>query len=216
MKIIRSLLVLLFCFPLSGCASIRYKTASHIEPVALFDGEVIDLNIKVTFPRSISVPFITHGNIFFGRKGGYEYSFEYQEKTFSRKGEEIWLSLNLYEGKFYLWTTTLHAQSYEKSRFYVYDLKGSDWQEIDRTQFPKSIAVKNLNSRFDREENEMEIARELNPDDRKFRESPTAHLWLILEKGVFLERSHWEVKDIDFLKSFKLEHIKRPVPIPEK
>lgn len=216
MKIIRSILVVVFCIPLSGCASIRYKTSSHVENVDLFNGKGTELNITTTFPRSISVPFITHGNIFFGKKHTYEYSFKYDGKLISKKGEEIWLLLNLYEGDFYVWTTTLYSQDYKNSKLYKYDMEKFEWQEIDRTKFPKSIAVKNLNSRFDREKDEMDVARKLNPDVRKFRESPTAHLWLMLEKDIFLERSHWEIKDIDFLKNFKREHIKKPVPISDK
>lgn len=202
--------VLVIGMPLSGCTSIRYKTSHHSQPVILSNGQVIDVDLKITCPKSISIPFITHGDFFFGKKHIYEYSFSLNGITISKKGNEEWLLLNIYDDSLYIWTTTLYAQNYEKSKLYKYDMKKHEWQQVDRTLFPKAIAVQNLPSRkINRVENDVEIARKLDPHDRQFRKSPTAHLWLMLEKGTFIERSYWEVKDVEFLKDFKKKYLNR-------
>ncbi|MBC8205869.1 MAG: hypothetical protein ISR85_01380 [Kiritimatiellales bacterium] len=213
--------LLIFSLPLFGCASLRYETSHYSDSVKLFSGETITLNEIITSPRGTSVPFIFHGYISFGKKHTYEYSFEYANKTISMKSDEIWLLLNKYEGDFYIWTKSFFTEKLSNSKLYRYNTKNSKWDRIDRAEFPKSIAVKNLNlwekaGTCDAHGiiNDKEIARKLNPNDHHFVDSLTAHLWLMLETGTFLEKSHWDV-DSEFLKQFKENYIKQPVPIAD-
>jgi len=72
--------------------------------------------------------------------------------------------------------------------FRYYAQQGSAFTEISPSVFPKSIATQNLGfvSRYfvtDRQRDEVQIARDLDPSDIVFRRSMTAKLWFHLGTG---------------------------------
>jgi hypothetical protein len=220
-----SIFLLLSISLCEGCSSWRYETSHSSEIVELFDNETILLNKTFKSPKSITVPFIYHGEFFFGDRIIYQYSFEHQTQTICKDDElmnesEIWLLLNKFEGNFYVWTVGFApAYGYRDSNFYLYDMKLQKWQKIDRSEFPKSIAVKNLGLRI-REwvngnyviNNDRQTLRELNPSNQNFTTSSTAHLWSLLETGTCPRSKGWSV-DNALLEDFKQKYIEHTVPI---
>jgi hypothetical protein len=135
---------------------------------------------------------------------------------------ESWLLLNKFEDNFYVWAVGFApAYGYRDSVFYLYDMKLREWQKIDSSQFPKSIAVQNLNLRVKEwiknkwvgvVNNQRQVLRELNPSDKKFATSATAHLWSLLETGTSPRSKGWSV-DKALLVDFKQKYIEHTVPI---
>lgn len=135
---------------------------------------------------------------------------------------EIWLLLNKFEEDFYVWGVGFApAYGYRDSTFYRYDTKFEKWETIDWSQFPKNIAVQNLGLRVKEwinnkwvevVNNQRQVLRELNPSDKKFATSATAHLWSLLETGTSPRSKGWLV-DEELLKDFKQKYIEHTVPI---
>lgn len=120
------------------------------------------------------------------------------------------LAFRAHQGKLYVaaWQTVLNKRKSQmpetRCRYYAYD--GDRFKETDRTAFPKALAVQNIDffPRYfmtDRQRDEAQIARDLDPSDPNFRRSLTARLWCNLETGKQLHESPHEI-DQKFLEEF--------------
>ena len=202
-----------------------YETSESSQTVELFNGDIIELRQEARGPRFFSIhPFIVHGGFTLSKSPWiYEYRFKHNGNIIHWESQENWLLLNLFEGEYYAWaidrSSRLGLLGYSTSNLYRYDQSTTSWVKLERTQFPKAIAVKNLNLSTQAGRcdscgiiNEKEIVRNLDLSNHHFNDSETAHLWLFLETGTHLERAHWDV-DSEVLRNFKEEYIKQPVPI---
>jgi hypothetical protein len=121
------------------------------------------------------------------------------------------LALRAWEGRLYLIVFDRETD-FERIRFRYYRQKDDLLTEIAANEFPKAIASQNLWLRTDNgtradgtKVNEVEIAKQMDPEQYDFRESLTAKIWLQCETGKeYYEMPH----DIDrsFLQDFRKKY----------
>jgi len=205
--------------------SITHSQSNYpTQAIELLGGEKIELSTKLKGPRSIPIPFIVHGAISLSDDPWiFTYEFQHRGNVIKWEGRGMWELLNFYEGDYYVWAWDLFSGSgYSKSKLYRYASDSETWHEIDRSDFPKGIAIPNINIKTKRRNckqcggySEMDLMTALDPLADHFSSTSAAHLWLFLETGEHLHQPYWEV-DKEILINFKKKYIRQSIPLNAK
>lgn len=137
----------------------------------------------------------------------YIVNYFFKAKKYSWEGSFLPIILNIYNNKFYL-VAKDDITNIIKPRFRYYCYI-EIWREISANEFPKAIAVENLNVEnefFDFNRNKTifyyEILEKLDITFAPFAKSNTAHIWYELETGRKLFEAPEKINQ-DFLINFK-------------
>ncbi len=166
-----------------GCGDGRQVTEKDRETVEVAPGQFIEIEREDVLGASRFVDGI--------RDESTALATPWDGKTVRWKGSQVPASLRASEGKLHLITFD-RVKDPPRLRFYRQNGAGDGFDEIEAGNYPKNIAMQNMwfgnPNDFSRGANgrkiyEVEMARQLDPEDIYFADSLTANLWCQLQTG---------------------------------
>ena len=209
-KILSVILILVLIIIFFGSVSCR-ESEKWEENVKLQNGKIIEVHYYFSKIRYYGA---RHGFGFGGGDPRHKIWFEYEGRKYKWDRKYMPILLNYDNGIIYL-VISYWDGSFGKIGFRLYKFK-DDWEEISEKDFPRNIAVQNLNLKKNigyykgKPLSEYKVVQEREPKDYLFQKSKTAKLWLWLEnRDKYFEYSDSDPIDESFLAEYKRKYIKK-------
>lgn len=197
------IVIIFICFCFFFSLKYRRENWNWIENVSMLNGETIWVHHHYSHRALYGFPH----NEFGGGHPRYEIFFYYKNIKYSWKCLFVPIVIQYWNKNFYIVMFDSEELENEKLRFYIYK---NGLKEISRLEFPKQIAIQNrwIKKLVAGYKHDLPFETYIiNPEDKTFRASPTAKIWVILEKGSNLREIMFNEIDEKYLSEYKQKFI---------